>query len=106
MKKFLLVSLFLFSMSSFAQMFSFNTGSYYGQQGRVSNVCGYAYFNNFGQCVQNCKVAQWQSFYGTQWGYVQVYNGYGYSWQYRQVARNWWYYTWSVRTLRSNGCFY
>ena len=103
MKKLLLVSLFLFSMSSFAQMFSYNPGNFYGQQGRVNNICGYAYYNNFGQCVQTCQTAHWQSNFGIQRGYVRVFNGYGYVWQVRHIRRNWWSYRWITRTVRSNG---
>lgn len=94
----------LSTSSVFAQAFQFSQGSYYSQQGSIQRQCGYAYWN-FGQCVVDCKVAVWNSWTGTAWGYVRVWNGYNYFWDYRQVYRTWWSYNWQWQRFFSNRCF-
>ena len=103
MRKAILIALFALSFTSsvFAYGVNMSTGNYYSSKQRVQTQCDYSFYQ-YGRCYQQCSRAVWHSYYGTEWGYVQVWNGYGYAWDYRQVTRTWYYYTWQNFTSRCN----
>ena len=102
------ISLFVLSFGSSAYAFQYNTGTYYSQQASLEKTCSAPFYTNYGRdCVQNCRVARWNSHTGMAWGYVSVWTGYGYQWQYVQQYGTWWSYQWvnTVQYAHPSACY-
>ncbi len=105
-KLFILISILNMISTSYANVgFRYLEGSFYNIRGSVANSCDIPRLNRYGQCFQQCAVAQWRSFNGMRFGYIQIATPYGLRWEQRRVYGQWWYYTWAWNTFPSNACF-
>lgn len=55
---FILMTFLTLSTSAFS-FGGYSAGQWYSQRASVQAQCGYSYYNNWGQCVQSCQVANW-----------------------------------------------
>lgn len=100
------------SVAADDQQAFWEAGAYYSTRGSVQAVCGYpqpvyqyvcGYYgcgNVVVGCYQDCQRARWRSYYGTEYGYVNI-NG---SWQYVTQTRTWYYFDWVA--YRANASCY